>query len=422
MNNHKIQAVRGTKDLFGIDIARFNHIIENAKKYSRIFGFQELQTPIFEFSEIFERNLGDNSDIINKEVYKFLDRGNNHLTLRPEFTASIVRAIIENSQLTNNLPVKLFSYGPLFRYDRPQKGRQRQFHQINFECFGDDSVFCDVQNLILANKLLQELGVKNNTKLIINSLGSNIIKNLYQEELIKFFSKYQDKLSEDSRSRLHKNPLRILDSKDQQDIKISLDAPKIKNFFDDQSKSRFDKILNLLTIANIDFEVDYRLVRGLDYYNSTVFEFINNHQGAQNAVLAGGRYDNLSEQMGGKNLPAFGFAGGIERIMIMIEENNQFIENKSRPIIVIYIGEEAQNLAFKICCELRENKFYTEFLVSNNFKKQLKFATQINAKWVIIIGENEIKNQELIVKNFDEGKESKITNSKIVEFLQQNQQ
>lgn len=422
MNNHKIQAVRGTKDLFGIDIARFNHIIENAKKYSRIFGFQELQTPIFEFSEIFERNLGDNSDIINKEVYKFLDRGNNHLTLRPEFTASIVRAIIENSQLTNNLPVKLFSYGPLFRYDRPQKGRQRQFHQINFECFGDDSVFCDVQNLILANKLLQELGVKNNTKLIINSLGSNIIKNLYQEELIKFFSKYQDKLSEDSRSRLHKNPLRILDSKDQQDIEISLDAPKIKNFFDDQSKSRFDKILNLLTIANIDFEVDYRLVRGLDYYNSTVFEFINNHQGAQNAVLAGGRYDNLSEQMGGKNLPAFGFAGGIERIMIMIEENNQFIENKSRPIVVIYIGEEAQNLAFRICCELRDNKFYTEFLVSNNFKKQLKFATQINAKWVIIIGENEIKNQELIVKNFDEGKESKITNSKIVEFLQQNQQ
>jgi len=422
MNNHKIQAVRGTKDLFGIDIARFNHIIENAKKYSRIFGFQELQTPIFEFSEIFERNLGDNSDIINKEVYKFLDRGNNHLTLRPEFTASIVRAIIENSQLTNNLPVKLFSYGPLFRYDRPQKGRQRQFHQINFECFGDDSVFCDVQNLILANKLLQELGVKNNTKLIINSLGSNIIKNLYQEELIKFFSKYQDKLSEDSRSRLHKNPLRILDSKDQQDIEISLDAPKIKNFFDDQSKSRFDKILNLLTIANIDFEVDYRLVRGLDYYNSTVFEFINNHQGAQNAVLAGGRYDNLSEQMGGKNLPAFGFAGGIERIMIMIEESNQFIENKSRPIVVIYIGEEAQNLAFRICCELRENKFYTEFLVSNNFKKQLKFATQINAKWVIIIGENEIKNQELIVKNFDEGKESKITNSKIVEFLQQNQQ
>ena len=157
MNNHKIQAVRGTKDLFGIDIARFNHIIENAKKYSKIFGFQELQTPIFEFSEIFERNLGDNSDIISKEVYKFLDRGNKYLTLRPEFTASIVRAIIENSQLTNNLPVKLFSYGPLFRYDRPQKGRQRQFHQVNFECFGDDSIFCDVQNLMLANKLLQEL-------------------------------------------------------------------------------------------------------------------------------------------------------------------------------------------------------------------------------------------------------------------------
>ena len=421
MNNHKIQAVRGTKDLFGIDIARFNHIIENAKKYSKIFGFQELQTPIFEFSEIFERNLGDNSDIISKEVYKFLDRGSNYLTLRPEFTASIVRAIIENSQLTNNLPVKLFSYGPLFRYDRPQKGRQRQFHQVNFECFGDDSIFCDVQNLMLANKLLQELGIKNNTKLIINSLGSNAIKNLYQEELIKFFSKYQDQLSEDSKARLHKNPLRILDSKNQKDIEISLDAPQIKNFFDNDAKSRFDKILDLLTASNIEFEVDYRLVRGLDYYNSTVFEFINNHQGAQNAVLAGGRYDNLSQQMGGKNLPAFGFAGGIERIMIMIEENTQFTENKSRPIVVIYIGEDSENTAFNISCKLRENNFYTEFMANSNFKKQLKFATQVNAKWVIIIGENEIKNQELIVKNFDEGKETKITNSKIIEFLQQNQ-
>ena len=257
--------------------------------------------------------------------------------------------------------------------------------------------------------------------MIINSLGSNIIKNLYQEELIKFFSKYQDQLSEDSKARLHKNPLRILDSKNQKDIEISLDAPQIKNFFDNDSKSRFDKILNLLTASNIELEVDYRLVRGLDYYNSTVFEFINNHQGAQNAVLAGGRYDNLSQQMGGKNLPAFGFAGGIERMMIMIEENTQFTENKSRPIVVIYIGEDSENTAFNISCKLRENNFYTEFMANSNFKKQLKFATQINAKWVIIIGENEIKNQELIVKNFDEGKETKITNSKIIEFLQQNQ-
>ncbi len=418
MNNHKIQAVRGTKDLFGIDIARFNHIVENAKNYSKIFGFQELQTPIFEFSEIFERNLGDNSDIISKEVYKFLDRGNNYLTLRPEFTASIVRSIIENSQLTNNLPIKLFSYGPLFRYDRPQKGRQRQFHQINFECFGDESIFCDAQNLILANKLLKELGIKNNTKLIINSLGSNTIKNLYQEELTRFFSKYQNQLSQDSKNRLIKNPLRILDSKDQQDIQISNEAPKIKDFFDNQSKSRFDKILNLLTIENIEFEVDYRLVRGLDYYNSTVFEFINNHQGAQNAVLAGGRYDNLSQQMGGKNLPAFGFAGGIERMMIMIEENNQFIEKKLRPIVVSYIGENCENTAFNISCKLRDNNFYTEFMANNNFKKQLKFASQVNAKWVIIIGEEELKNQELVVKNFDEGIEIKVSNHKIIEFLQ----
>lgn len=414
MSNHKLQPVRGTKDLFGDEIKIFNHIIEVAKKKSAYFGFEELQTPIFEFSEVFERNLGESSDIVAKEVYKFPDRGDNFLTLRPEFTAGVVRSFISNGELQQILPRKFFSYGPLFRYERPQKGRQRQFNQINFEIFGEDSFYCDVEAILLANSILKDLGVLNETKLEINSLGCAKTKSDYETALIAYFGKFKNDLSADSKVRLEKNPLRILDSKDAQDIELLVDAPAIQNFYSDEAKSRFDSILNLLTKSGIEYKVNQRLVRGLDYYTSTVFEFVTNHEGAQNTALAGGRYDGLVEKMSGKFVPAIGFAAGIERLMLISNLQAQ----KIRPVVVVYISDEQKNMAFDITQKLRNNGIVTEFIFDANFKKQMKKASQNNSRFVVIIGEDEMKNGEATVKDFDNSREQKVKQELLIHYLE----
>jgi histidyl-tRNA synthetase len=414
MSNHKLQPVRGTKDLFGNEIKLFNHIIKTAKEKSENFGFVELQTPIFEFSEVFERNLGEASDIVSKEVYKFPDRGDNFLTLRPEFTASIVRSFISNGELQQTLPQKFFSFGPIFRYDRPQKGRQRQFHQINFEVFGEESFFCDVETILLAASVLKDLGVLSQTTLEINSLGCAKTKDDYEIALRKYFEKFKENLSADSKIRLEKNPLRILDSKDAQDIELLSEAPSIHDFFSSQAKENFDKILNLLTKFGINYKVNNRLVRGLDYYSSTVFEFVMNHEGAQNTVLAGGRYDNLVEKMGGKKIPAIGFAAGIERLMLLTKLDLVNL----RPIAVNYISENEKLFAFEIVQKLRNAGFSTDFVFDGNFKKQMKRASQNNSRFVIIIGENEIKNGEVMVKDFDNSKEQKVKIELLIHYLE----
>lgn len=414
MSNHKFQPVRGTKDLFGDEIKSFNHIIAVAKDKSEFFGFEELQTPIFEFSEVFERNLGESSDIISKEVYKFPDRGDNFLTLRPEFTAAVVRSLISNGELQQVLPRKLFSFGPVFRYDRPQKGRQRQFHQVNFEVFGEDNYFCDVEAIALASNILKDLGVLDKTTLEINSLGCSQTKIRYEAALTEYFTKFKDDLSRDSQVRLEKNPLRILDSKDQQDIKLLDDAPEISKFFSDEARVRFDEVLNLLTKLGIKFNVNQRLVRGLDYYTSTVFEFVTAHEGAQNTVLAGGRYDNLVEKMSGKAMPAIGFAAGIERLMLLGEFNLP----KSRPVAINYISESEKTHAFEIAHKLRNAGFIVEFTLSGNFKKQMKRASQNNSRFVVIIGEDEMKNGEVMVKDFDHSSEQKVKQELLVNYLE----
>jgi len=414
MSNNKLQPVRGTKDIFGADIKIFNHIVKTARKNSEIFGFEELQTPIFEFSEVFERNLGEASDIISKEVYKFLDRSENYLTLRPEFTAGIVRALISNGELMQILPRKFFSFGPIIRYDRPQKGRQRQFHQINFEIFGEENLYCDIEALLLAQSLLKDLGILEKTVLQINSLGCTQTKNNYEEKLKKYFEKYREDLSQDSQNRLEKNPLRILDSKDQVDIEILNEAPLICNFYSDDAKKRFDEILNLLEKFSVKYQLNQRLVRGLDYYTSTVFEFTMNHEGAQNTVLAGGRYDNLVEKMSGKSVPAIGFASGIERLMLLLNLTPENI----RPIAVNYISENEKNCAFEIVNRLRNSGLNADFIFEGNFKKQMKRSSQNNARFVIIIGEEELKNNEVVVKDFDNAKEQKVKQELLIHYLQ----
>lgn len=414
MSDHKLQPVRGTKDLFGDEIKIFNHIISTAKKRGENFGFEELQTPIFEFSEVFERNLGEASDIVAKEVYKFQDRSENFITLRPEFTAGVVRALVSNGELMQILPRKFFSAGPVFRYDRPQKGRQRQFHQINFEIFGEENFFCDVEAILLAAMILKDLGVLEKTILEINSLGCPETKKNYEAALIEYFTKFEHDLSPDSKMRLAKNPLRILDSKDQSDVDLLSDAPEISGFFTSEAKSRFDLVLNLLEKFNVKYRVNQRLVRGLDYYTSTVFEFTMSHEGAQNAVLAGGRYDNLVEKMSGKKLPAIGFAAGIERLMILAKLDL----SKVRPIAVNYVAEDEKFYAFEIAHKLRLAGFLVDFVFEGNFKKQMKRASQNNSRFVIIIGEDEVKNGEVSVKDFDNSKEQKVKQELLVHYLQ----
>jgi histidyl-tRNA synthetase len=414
MSDHKLQPVRGTKDLFGDEIKIFNHIVATARKKSEFFGFEELQTPIFEFSEVFERNLGEASDIVAKEVYKFLDRSDNFLTLRPEFTAGVVRALVSNGELQQVLPRKFFSFGSIFRYDRPQKGRQRQFHQINFEVFGEENYFCDVESIMLASAILKDLGVLDKTILEINSLGCTQTKANYEVALSEYFTKFKNDLSRDSQNRLEKNPLRILDSKDLQDIEILQDAPEISRFFSDEAKFRFDAILNLLTKFGVKHRVNQRLVRGLDYYTSTVFEFVMSHEGAQNTVLAGGRYDNLVEKMSGKKVPAIGFAAGIERLMLLAKLEVE----KVRPVAINYISENEKTCAFEIAQKLRNAGFVTEFIYDGNFKKQMKRASQNNSRFVVIIGENEMKNGEVSVKDFDNSKEQKVKQELLVHYLE----
>ena len=414
MSNNKLQPVRGTKDLYGDEIRIFNHVIKTARIKSENFGFEELQTPIFEFSEVFERNLGEASDIVSKEVYKFPDRGDNFLTLRPEFTASIVRAFISNGELQQILPKKFFSFGPIFRYDRPQKGRQRQFHQINFEVFGEENFFCDVETILLATSILKDLGVLSQTTLHINSLGCVKTKDDYEIALKKYFEKFKENLSADSKIRLEKNPLRILDSKDGQDIELLSDAPSIHDFFTTEAKENFDKILNLLDKFGIKYHVNNRLVRGLDYYTSTVFEFVMSHEGAQNTVLAGGRYDSLVEKMGGKKVPAIGFAAGIERLMLLTK-----LDLNNLPLVAVnYISENEKLFAFKIVQKLRCAGFFADFVFEGNFKKQMKRASQNNARFVIIIGENEMKNGEVVVKDFDNSNEQRIKHELLLHYLE----
>lgn len=414
MSNHKLQPVRGTKDLFGEEIRSFNHVVEVARRKSEAFCFEELQTPIFEFSEVFERNLGEASDIVSKEVYKFPDRGGNHLTLRPEFTAGIVRAFVSNGELMQVLPKKFFSFGPIFRYDRPQKGRQRQFHQINFEIFGEENVFCDVEAILLAAAILKDLEVLDKTTLEINSLGCAQTKENYEVALQEYFSKYQEKLSADSKTRLEKNPLRILDSKEQEDIDLLADAPKISNFYSSEAKERFAQILKLLKEFGIKYRVNERLVRGLDYYTSTVFEFVMPFEGAQNTVLAGGRYDSLVEKMSGKKVAAIGFATGIERLMLLLEKKSE----KNRPISVNYISENEKTYAFSIAKKLRCAGLVCDFTLDGNFKKQMKRASQNNARFVVIIGEEEMKNGEVSVKDFDNAKEQKVKQELLIHYLE----
>ncbi len=403
MSNNNL--LRGFKDYIFSEAEKFQYIIDVTSEIAANYNFQKSYFPLLEESNIYSRSLGEESDIISKETYNFIDKGGNDVTLRPEFTAGIVRALITN-KLYDKLPLKIFSYGPLFRYERPQKGRARQFHQLNFEYFGNESFYAEIEILLLVRAICKKLRIRDKISLEINSLGSNETRAKYKEHLVGYLKKYQSSLSENSKIRLSKNPLRILDSKDKKDQEIIADAPKINEFYDIKDQDFFVKIIDYLSDAKLEFNINPNLVRGLDYYSHTVFEFTTDQLGAQNAVFAGGRYNNLVENMGGKYVPAIGFAGGIERLIELLDEN--YLE-KEKNFIVPRAEKEFQ-FSFKLLDELRNLGYNFEVKSSaKNLSKSLRKLSSLNPHFVFIIGEEELSKNILIVKNFRSGQEYKIS-------------
>lgn len=406
-----LKPVRGTHDLWGEGILKHQKIVDTARRVCANFGCQEIATPIFEFTHVFSRTLGDASDIINKEMYTFPDRGHEELTLRPEGTAGIARAFISEG-MSQHTPLKFFYHGPMFRYERPQKGRQRQFHQLGVEFIGTPTAVADIEVISLAHLLLNELGIVD-FQLDINSIGDVESRKVYRETLVHYLEKYKKDLSEDSQMRLQLNPMRILDSKDANDQDIVKEAPKLSQHLNDESQKFFSTITKGLDNLGIPYQINDKLVRGLDYYCHCVFEFKTNALGAQDAILAGGRYDGLIELMGGPHTPAVGFAAGIERLAILYKQPLK----STRPTHLIPLGEEAENACVKLSYELRAQDLCVDMSYSGNMSKRMKKANKAQAQYAIIIGDEELKTQTATLKNLDDGQQQKVAFEDLASFL-----
>ena len=409
----KIQSVRGTHDLVGSDYLLYNHIRKVIFELADNYDYNEIETPIFENSELFKKPLGEFSDVVLKEMYSFNDRNQTSLTLRPEYTIPMIRASITNN-LLNYLPVKLFGIGSMFRRERPQKGRYRQFNQINFEILGSSETFADVELIILANDFLKNLKINNKVILQINSLGDLNTIYKYKNILSDYYNKYKNDLSEESKIKIKSNPLRILDSKNPEDLKINSTAPKIDEQYSNTAKKIFEEVQVLIDSVGISFTINSNLVRGLDYYCHTVFEFKTNELGSQDTLIGGGRYDGLVKTIGGPDISGVGWASGIERIMMMLDK----IDKKAPLVQMITIDEQARKYALNLLISLRKLKIRTRYDHKINIKKSLKHANESKIKFVIIIGETEVKNKVYTIKNLFDGNQKTLSFDELLNFLQ----
>ena len=415
--NIMIQAVRGTKDILPDTVGYWDFVESSFRNVSHLFGYKELRTPIFEKTEVFSRGIGDATDIVNKEMYTFTDKGDESLTLRPEMTAALVRAVVQNSMLHESPLLRLWYFGPFFRFERPQKGRLRQFHQYGAECLGSANPEADAEMILLADSLFKSVGISE-YNLYINSLGSDESRKRYIDELVNYLKSVKEKLSEDSRNRLEANPLRILDSKNENDIYLLNEAPVILDFLDIESKNHFENVKQLITETKIDFILNPRLVRGLDYYNHTVFEFQSSVLGAQDSFGGGGRYNNLIEQLGGPPTPAVGFALGIERILLILEQTNKLqTSDSSAQVYIVTANPELISHTLKIAGKLRDKNIRTILdLQKRSIKSQMKEANKVGVKYVIIIGDDEMRESTLTVKNMQTSEQVNIPISSIENF------
>lgn len=407
-----LQPPRGTRDLLPAD-SRCHRFIEQAAFDVAVrYGYGEIATPIFEFTEVFARSLGDTSDIVSKEMYTFEDRGGSSITLRPENTAGVVRAFVSN-KLTHQTPLKLFYRGPMFRYERPQKGRLRQFHQVGVELLGVAEPLADAEVIALGAAFLAILGLGERVVLEINSLGDSESREHYRAVLVDYLRARKDRLSAESCERLERNPLRILDSKDEGDRAILVDAPLITASLNDSSRAFLDEVLAGLDAAGVAYTLNPRLVRGLDYYCHTAFEFTTDALGAQNAVLAGGRYDGLVAQLGGPPTPGIGWAAGIERLAMLIGG----VEDAAVPIAVIPV-EPAQSLAaFALAERLRAAGFVVELGFSGGMAKRMKRANKIGARAAVIVGEAELAHGVAAVRDMHTGVQEEVPVDALTDHL-----
>ena len=406
------QPVRGTQDIFGEDQERFQHVVETFERVRRLYGFKGVEMPVFEPTAVFARSLGETTDVVSKEMYSFEDRGGDSLTLRPEFTAGICRAFLSNGW-QQHVPLKLSAHGPLFRYERPQKGRYRQFHQLEAEIIGVGEAAADVELLCFADQLLQELGISEGVSLQLNTLGDAASRDAWRDALVEHFQAHRAELSEDSRDRLERNPLRILDSKERQDRPIADAAPDIDAYLSSEAKEFFAQVTEGLDACGVAWTRNSRLVRGLDYYRHTAFEFVTDRLGAQGTVLAGGRYDGLMESLGGPPTPAVGWVAGIERLGMLLEEP----ETTGPDAIFIPLGDGCEAAAMKIMTELRRAGLSCDMAYKGNMKKRMQKANAASAAHVVIIGENELANGVAAVKNLETGDQREIVLSGLAEAL-----
>ena len=407
-----LQPVRGTQDLLPAEQSRHRRVIETAREIAARYGYQEIATPIFEFTEVFSRPIGETTDIVVKEMYSFRDRSGDEITLRPEYTAGICRAIISNG-LTQNLPLKYFASGPMFRHERPQKGRFRQFHQIDLELIGVPQPQADVEVIEAGAEILDALGILQRTVLELNTLGDGASRRAYRGALIDYFSKYTADLSEDSRRRLEVNPLRILDSKDEHDRRVSAGAPSFDQYLNDESRKFFAAVRSGLDHLGIRYELSPRLVRGLDYYCHTAFEFVTEHLGSQGTVLGGGRYDGLMALMGGPDTPGVGWAAGIERLAMLIADPPA----APRPIALIPVGEKGEAEAPRIARDLRRAGFHVELGYSGNVGRRMKRANKINARAAVLLGDDELARNSATLRDLDAGTQTEVPLAELAQRL-----
>ncbi|UTW00661.1 histidine--tRNA ligase [Marinomonas rhizomae] len=405
----KIQAIRGMNDILPDQSSVWLYLEKTVADVVKSYGYQQIRFPIVENTDLFKRGVGETTDIVEKEMYTFDDRNGESLTLRPEGTASCVRAA-DQAGLLFNQTQRLWYTGPMFRYERPQKGRYRQFHQIGVESFGMGSADIDAELIILSARLWQKLGLLEHVELQLNTIGLASERENYKAALVDYLTEFKDQLDEDSQRRLETNPLRILDSKDESTQAVLKDAPNLEDFIGEESQAHFDFLQAILKANGIPYVINRRLVRGLDYYGKTVFEWVTTHLGSQATVCAGGRYDGLVEQLGGKFTPAVGFAMGIERLVLLLETLNLIPEAAtfSTDVFVISMGDDAELTSFVLAEKLREensNLVVLRHCGGGNFKNQMRKADRSEARFTIILGQNEVDNGICQIKDMSTGEQ-----------------
>lgn len=414
--NERYSRLRGFLDIYGEDLYYFEMIENTFRKYARIYGFEEIKIPILERTELFVRGIGEGTDIVRKEMFSFEDRGGRNVTMRPEGTAGVVRAFLENNLNNNYKYHKLFYVGPMFRAERPQAGRLRQFHQVGVEWFGSDSPEVDFEVISMLWDIITELSINPKSELVINSVGCENCVSKYKENLKVFFDSHYDSFCEDCKERREKNILRVFDCKNESCQNILKSAPKVKEHLCNECKYHLEILENLLQKANIPFVVEDNLVRGLDYYTRNVFEVRYKGIGSQNAIAGGGRYNNLVSEFGGPRTPAFGFAMGVERTIIALKENTKLPEKIS--VAVCNVSKKEFDFAYKIVRILRKENIITHFLSHiGNFGKQMKIADKIGVKFAIIVGEDEVKNNTITLKDMSSGEQKSISLSDLTKEL-----